>query len=115
MEALVTSSRGRRRWPLYVRVTLGAAAGIALGSLVGPQPIVGGLGLGSLAEAGMLVVRALKLERIKRCATANRPPRIFVIYEASPTGFEGARGGTNRNATQRSATFGGRSGGLIVA
>jgi hypothetical protein len=34
---------------------------------------------------------------------------------ASPTGFEGAFRGTNGNATQRSATFGGRSAGRIVA
>lgn len=61
MDARDGSNQGRRRWPLYLRITLGAGAGVALGLSIGPSPLVGGLGLGSLADLGMLVVRALKL------------------------------------------------------
>ncbi|HEV8547683.1 MAG TPA: cation:dicarboxylase symporter family transporter [Polyangiaceae bacterium] len=61
MDAPATTRPARKKWPLYLRVTLGAAIGIALGRLMGPRPIAGTLGLDALAEAGTLVVRALKL------------------------------------------------------
>ena len=54
-------THGRRKLPLYLRVLLGALIGAAAGRLLGPGPLLFGHGIGTLAEAGMLVVRVLKL------------------------------------------------------
>jgi Na+/H+-dicarboxylate symporter len=61
MDTLRHSSSKGRQLPLYLRVALGGAIGIVLGYWLGPEPHALGLGAQTLAEAGMLVVRILKL------------------------------------------------------
>ncbi|HET7541807.1 MAG TPA: dicarboxylate/amino acid:cation symporter [Polyangiaceae bacterium] len=51
----------RRPCPLYLRVLLGSLLGIALGAWLGPGASLLGFGVSSLSDAGMAVVRILKL------------------------------------------------------
>lgn len=73
--------------PLYVRVLIGVAAGIALGVIFGTRPIFPGLHNEDLGALGMLVIRLLKALAI--------PLIFFAILDAflrvQITGRSGAR------------------------
>ncbi len=68
----------RRRWfprsPLYARVLLGVAAGIALGAIFKTGPIVFGIRNDDLGQLGLLVIRLLKALAV--------PLILFAILDA---------------------------------
>jgi DAACS family dicarboxylate/amino acid:cation (Na+ or H+) symporter len=66
--------RARARLPLYVRVLIGVAAGIALGVIFKTGPIIGGLRNEDLGQLGLLVIRLLKALAV--------PLILFAILDA---------------------------------
>src|SRR6187399_967495 len=65
-----------KRWslPLYARVLIGVAAGIALGVIFKTQPIIGNLRNEDLGQLGLLVIRLLKALAV--------PLILFAILDA---------------------------------
>ena len=78
-EPLSPKSRSRQRWrlscpPLYARVLIGVAAGVALGVIFQTGPIVAGLRNDDLGQLGLLVIRLLKALAV--------PLILFAILDA---------------------------------
>src|SRR3954471_5192927 len=71
---LPPKSAGRWRLPLYARVLIGVAAGIALGVIFKTEPIVFGLRNEDLGQLGLLVIRLLKALAV--------PLILFAILDA---------------------------------
>jgi DAACS family dicarboxylate/amino acid:cation (Na+ or H+) symporter len=69
-----TPARRRKSLPLYMRVLIGVAAGIALGVIFKTGPIIGGLRNEDLGQLGLLVIRLLKALAV--------PLILFAILDA---------------------------------
>jgi DAACS family dicarboxylate/amino acid:cation (Na+ or H+) symporter len=72
--ATPTPAKRRPRLPLYARVLIGVAAGIALGVIFKTGPIVGSLHNEDLGQLGLLVIRLLKALAV--------PLILFAILDA---------------------------------